>query len=134
MSINIGIVIGTNNPAYKDCAKVRIPAIHGIPLSNTQFNKIMTDYAEYLNSSYVKINGQNSSDVNNYKSENFNFKNPTANYKNSKIVNDNDIPWYPICYPFGNNIGPKLFDIVYVIDNSYVIGWTSQTFCPTIKK
>lgn len=129
MSINMGIVIGANNPAYEGCAKVRVPALHGLPLTESKYNEIIDKYSSFLkySASNIVLDGENPHEIHDYNISNFGKSN------NGKVKSDDEIPWYPICYPFGHNVGPNLWDLVYVIDDSYVLGWANRCFIPTTK-
>lgn len=126
MGVNIGIVIGCDNVAYMNCAKVRIPSIHGIPLTESIYDKMLKDFSGYINENSSSIgNHKRTTNITKYKLNQINSTD------NSKVVSDDDIPWYPICFPFGSTKGPRLFDLVYVLDESYVIGWTGRVFTPS---
>ena len=116
MAINIGIVIGCNNPAYEGMAQVRVPAIHGLPLADAVFNRLNNLYSKHIPNPLTahSIKGYNKAEL--------------GKEGNNKVVPDSDVPWYPVIYPFGSNVGPNLYDLVYVLDNSYVVGWTNQSF------
>lgn len=128
MSVNVGIVIGCNNPAYENCAKVRIPALHGLPLTNSVYTELTTKFKDFISyrTNNIVTDGNNSHDVTQYSITEFNRSD------NSKVKSDDEIPWYPIIFPFGHNVGPNLWDIVYVIDDSYVLGWADKYFIPTV--
>ena len=125
MSISIGIVIGCDNPSHLNCAKVRVPAIHGMPLTNSIYNGMLNTFSGFISESNNSTNRNNSTNITNYKMSKLSNKN------NGKVVSDDDIPWYPLCFPFGSTKGPRLFDLVYVLDESYVIGWTGRVFTPS---
>lgn len=121
--INIGIVIGCNNPAYEGKAQVRVPNLHGLPLANNVYNKLNSTFTKYVPDSESKVSAYKHS------MKDFSIAMFGDTY-NNKVMNDEDIPWYPIIFPFGSNIGPNLYDLVYVLDDSYVIGWCNQSFMP----
>ena len=123
MSINIGIVIGCNNPAYEGKAQVRIPALHGLPLAGSIFTNLNNKFSKYIPTS------SNALGIYKHSMENYNV-NKFGTKGNTKVMNDEDIPWYPIISPYGSNVGPNLYDLVYVLDDSYVVGWTNQSFMP----
>jgi hypothetical protein len=123
MSVRIGIVIGADNPAYEGYAQVRIPAIHGIPLTKTPYHKMEDKYNKYVGKT-ITASGSNQSIL-----EEFALKN-LDNAENTKVVSDEGVPWYPIIYPFGSNMGPHINDLVYVLDESYVVGWANRPYDP----
>jgi hypothetical protein len=125
MAINVGYVIECDNPAYEGKAKVRIPALHGTPLIGSTFTNINNIYSKYIPASASTSNGAHKLSMQDYNINRF------GKDDNIKVVTDENVPWYPIIYSFGSNIGPSLFDVVYVLDNSYIIGWANNTFMPT---
>ncbi len=129
MSVNIGIVIEVGNPAYEDCAKVRVPALHGLPLPEKVFGDTRNRFVSVTGATNLSVNGSKASEVYKYNLQEFGKSN-SSNTANNKVIDDKELPWYPICYPIGSNLGPNQFDIVYVLDNSYIIGWTNKSFNP----
>lgn len=123
MSVLIGIVIECGNPAFEGCAKVRIPELHGLPLTSELYNQMREKFKDYAKANTK--NGSNTHSMYEYSIESFGKSN------NTKVVPDYSVPWYPICFPFGSNVGPNQFDIVYVLDNAYIIGWSGEVYCPT---
>ena len=107
--IYLGFVVNVNYAGRLHFAQVRIPAVHGIPLSNhTNLNttKSTAEFQKTCNYNVEKSNGN--------------------------LTIDAELPWYPLCYPFGNNIGPSVGDIVFVLleaeDSALgiVIGWSGS--------
>lgn len=55
-------------------------------------------------------------------------------YKIANRVDDNALPWIPVCYPFGSDIPPEVNQVVYVAflsgdkDNPVVIGWLGYDY------
>lgn len=106
--IQTGIVVNVDYGGHPDLVQVRVPSIHGMPLNytgnlNNPFNERLKQYCSYL-----------------------------MDISNSMFTIDNDLPWYPICYPFGSKLGPVQGDIVYLIFentnslNGLIIGWTGN--------
>jgi hypothetical protein len=110
--IHTGFVVELDLAAHQHQARVRIPALHGIPIQKEDAiknseNAIITDKLITLSSYDISTT-------------------------NNILTIDEDLPWYPICYPFGTNTPPNVADIVYVImENTetfsgIVIGWTGR--------
>jgi len=111
--IQIGIVINVDPGGHPNMAQVRVPNIHGLPISRTD-----------------SIIGNNP-----YKQRLFEYCSYTKDESNSQFTIDNDLPWWPICYSFGSKIGPAVGDIVYIILegtsglNGLIVGWSGNQIC-----
>lgn len=120
MNVNlvIGIVIGVDHINYPCKAQVRIPVIHGVPKSASYCDNIKNNN---ISEAVKKANLLNIE----YLTE-----------SNKYITVDDDIPWYPICYPFGSKVGPSLGDLVWlqVVGESntdlVILGWTGNIYIP----
>lgn len=105
----VGFVVSINNSSYLHFAQVRVPALHGVPLADEELtanDTLSTDFKKSCNYHIEQSNGN--------------------------LIVDAELPWYPICYPFGNNIGPSVGDIVFVLlesldsTNGIILGWTGS--------
>ena len=107
--IYLGFVVNVCAAGRLHFAQVRIPAIHGIPLSNDSnlaTNKQIAEFQQNCNFNVEKSNGN--------------------------LTIDAELPWYPLCYAFGTNIGPSVGDVVFVALESedsalgIVLGWSGS--------
>ena len=105
----VGFVVNINKCSYLHFAQVRIPALHGVPLSDGElmFNDALSSgFKESCNYNVTQSNGN--------------------------LTIDSELPWYPICYPFGSTIGPSVGDVVFVClesldsTNGIILGWTGS--------
>ena len=111
--IETGIVIKVDYINHCDMAQVRIPMIHGVPATYSGIIGVSDGNSSYRqkindNCSYIK------------------------DESNSLFVIDSELPWLPICYPFGSKMGPMPGDLVYIVfentqsSNGLIIGWTGS--------
>lgn len=111
--IETGIVIKVDYINHCDMAQVRIPMIHGVPSTYSGIIGVSDGNSAYRQ----KIN------------DNCSY---TKDESNSLFVIDSELPWLPICYPFGSKMGPMPGDLVYVMfentqsSNGLIMGWTGS--------
>lgn len=106
--IYLGFVVNVNYNGYLNFAQVRVPALHGIPISESELvaDSLTQDFKSTCNYDVAESNGN--------------------------LTIDEELPWYPLCYSFGNTIGPSPGDVVFValesVDSAVgiVLGWTGN--------
>lgn len=111
--VQTGIIINLDYAGHPNMAQIRIPTIHGLPSSyigNIGVSEFNNPYRDRINK----------------------YCSYTKDESNSLFTIDEDLPWFPICYPFGSKMGPSTGDIVYIVLentqglNGLIIGWTGN--------
>lgn len=110
--IHMGFIVELDLAGHQHYARVRIPALHGIPLQKDE--AVQSGSSKEIIDKLILYSSYDTS------------------ITNSILTIDEDLPWYPICYPFGSNTPPNVGDIVYIImENTetfsgIIIGWTGR--------